>query len=68
MLNLAARRVSRTARGALAVECEQNNRSGDENNKVAQPVQTQVAAKEKGGAHGSARVRNTLADPESACI
>lgn len=40
MLNLAARRASRTARGALAVECEQNNRSGDENNKVAQPAQT----------------------------
>lgn len=40
MLNLAARRASRTARGALAVEYEQNNRSGDENNKVAQSAQT----------------------------
>ena len=37
MLNLAARRASRTARGALAVECEQNNRSGDENNTLADP-------------------------------
>ena len=68
MLNLAARRASRIARGALAVECEQNNRSGDENNEVAPCTNAQVAANEKGGAHGSARVRNTLADPESACI
>lgn len=40
MLNLAARRAPRAARGSLAVECEQNNRTGDENNKVAQPAQT----------------------------